>query len=194
MHPDRKAQLKERQQQANQKIRVKDFLATAVDPALELMYLLPDTALQPNELLYIRPEWREILKSTLSGPPYSGFRFADVLLLPDNGRLSGVFEVFGDILQLRYVPDIPVFLNSFDEKDHAIERMSAHLACEDEHVFLHHLRYAVIWKIRLSDLIKMDHEILFNSYNGDAVIFAESNSWLMSYSVEDQWYAGRKKD
>lgn len=192
MHPDRKAELKEKQKQANQKLLVKEFLAATVDPALEMIASIPDIRIEVSELLYVKPEWEEILKSAFNEPPYLNFRFADVPYVTGAGRLSDVLESFGDTLSLRYVPNLPAFANQPDEKDNIIARLSAHLRCDDEYVFLHHLQYAIVWKILLSELIRADHPLLFNSYNGDAVVFSKNNAWLMSYSLEEQWYAGRK--
>lgn len=68
------------------------------------------------------------------------------------------------------------------------------LALENQTVYMYYLQYAPLLQLQLYDLLPVDNENLFNFWHGDVVIFPENHSWLISYSLEEDWYGEIKSD
>ncbi len=92
---------------------------------------------------------------------------------------------------LRYVPELPLVAISPDANP--IKPSTANLAISDQFVYLYYMGYSPLFRVSLNDLCNCMHEEIFNPWLDDAVIFPDDFSWLIAYSLEDEWYAGRSE-
>lgn len=185
---ERSALLKKRLQQ---KLQAQTFFTEDVSACVELL-----TAFQEAGINYKIAGWvnvKQELRSYLV-PEFEklGFALDDDNNLVVADILDQVFETYPSIHSFRYVPPVPE-LNSLEQRDALFEAME-YLNLQDQEVQVYWLRYAVVLKLNLLDLLKLPADSVFTGWHGDAVIFPENLRWLIAYSLEDLWYAGSGPD
>lgn len=101
-------------------------------------------------------------------------------------ELTGVFERFPSTHLLRYVPPLPRLI-----QEDALKEAANRLSLQGQEVYMYYLRYAFVLRLQWNDLGSVDLDGLFNLWQGDVVIFPKRVDWLVAYSLEEEWYAGR---
>ena len=110
-------------------------------------------------------------------------------------QMDKLYDRYPSINHLRYVPSLPKFADygaaSSEKIRDGLQKAAASLGLSNQRVFLSHLRYAPVIEVSLFDILEHDHKGLFNLWHGDAVIFPSDLSWLMAFTLEEEWYAGK---
>lgn len=170
---------------------VQDFVANDLVPAIELLNRINENATicKIVELVNIPPDRIPSVAETLSTEKYRNFGFDNIPTSSGNSLVSRLLDKFPNTHPLRYAPDLP----QFETSAYPVTQLSEVLNLEDQSVNLFYFRYAVLFKLSLSDFSLIDSSLLFNWWDGDAIIFPDTLDWLISYSLEEQWYAGRAR-
>ncbi|WP_418502270.1 hypothetical protein [Flagellimonas sp.] len=101
-------------------------------------------------------------------------------------RLGKLFEQYPSVHPLRYVPPVPKI-----QGEASLLKARDSLPLDDQEVYLYYLRYAFVLKLSWKELMSVPEDELFNFWHADTVLFPEQLDWLISYSLEEEWYAGR---
>lgn len=170
--------------------KVQEFVSGDIDPALELLNKLYESRVLYKivTLVNILPEWEPHLRETLSGPQYSAYRLENVPTSSENKLVKEVLNKYPTTNPIRYVPDLPQIKASISP----VKEITESLKLQDQEVYLYYFQYALIVQVSLFELSGIATESLFNWWHGDTIIFPTNTNWLIAYSLEEEWYAGRR--
>ncbi|MDN3725096.1 hypothetical protein QRD02_11935 [Aequorivita sp. SDUM287046] len=173
------------------RLEAEDFLKTQVLPFNEILETLQRANIEYTmvDLVGIKEEWAPHLKDALSKIPDHPYTMAWGESMAFN-QLPVLFDQYPSINPLRYVPPLKP-IGSIESASDALTKAITRLGLRDEDVYLHYLNFAPLLKLKMADLAEKASEELFNLWYGDVVIFPEDLSWLVSHSLEEEWYAGR---
>lgn len=175
------------------KLKAKDFLENQISPFKEIhTYLRQErVAFTIIDLLGIREEWL-----TFIGDDSGKTQFPELVNSPGKSDakelVTKLFAKYPSENAFRFVPQFDKITPNPSSQASGLKDAVQRLALENQTVYLYYLQYAPLLQLQLADLIQVANEDLFNFYYGDVVIFPENHSWLISYSLEEEWYAGRK--
>lgn len=201
MQPEKRRELEERRRQLQQQRDAESYVNTYVHPYLEVLEYLTEQAVPYKlvQLMYLNQDWHNHVTGILQTTPYNKYSFP---VLPPTemedlqGELDQLFDCYPSTNPLRYVPSLAKWADygavSSDIDRRGLEEAAASLGLSDQRVYLYYLRYSPILELSLTDVLKHDHEDLFNWQYGDAVIFPTDRSWLMAFTLEEEWYAGSR--
>ncbi|WP_159076395.1 hypothetical protein [Flagellimonas amoyensis] len=168
------------------KLRAKAFFKDSIEPFKEItsvldrwevQYILsglyiPDRAIVPYLLDLTK------VSSLMCDAHFQGTQ--------ETERLGKLFEQYPSVHPLRYVPPIPMI-----QGEASLQKAGDSLSLDEQDVYLYYLRYACVLKLSWKELISIPEDELFNFWHADTVLFPEQLDWLISYSLEEEWYAGR---
>ena len=190
MTPEKRKELEDRRVLLQQKQEAKEFVESSVRPFVEILQILKESHVQFNivEFVNVRPEWKIFLDEILSEDPFAAFGLNKVPQVNDNSLINDLLDCYPSTNPFRYVPGLPLMphgtsLSSIIETDNP----------GNETVFLSYFAYSFILELPLSDLKQVVETELFNSWNGDVVIFPKKKEWLIAYSLEEEWRYGKKQ-
>ena len=199
MQQSKRQELEERRRQHQLRQGAETFAASSLQSYVEILDYLDrqGVALKIIQLMYVRSEWKIPIQTILQGAPYAAYGFR-----PDHLEGSGMEEKMDELYlrypstnPLRYVPSLPKLADynvlSPGEIRNGLKKAAALLGLSNQKVFLYYLRYAPLIEVSLFDILEHDHKDLFNFWHGDAVIFPADLSWLMAFTLEEEWYAGK---
>jgi len=201
MHPNRRQELEERRRQLKLQQEATSFVTTYLHPYLEIMEYLNrhGVAFQLVELLYLTEEQQGPVANILQTDPYVDYSFP--LSRPEQpsglqDKLDQLFEQYPSVNAMRYVPFLPKFADCMavypGNERNGLQAAARSLNLSDQQVYLYYLRYSPIIELSLGDILKHDHQDLFNLQHGDAVIFPADLSWVIAFTLEEEWYAGKR--
>ncbi|MBD1433929.1 hypothetical protein H8B06_13910 [Sphingobacterium sp. DN00404] len=201
MEHDKRTQLAQKREQLQIKLKAETYIERYITPVQEIFdYLCQQgAAYQIAGLLNIPTEYHPYIKQALARTPYDVYGFQpDHLQKPRLKQLiDTVFDRFPSTNELRYVPDLPEYANyngipSEDGTRDAIQQVIQALGLQDQSVYVYYLNYGLVLQLSLAALSDHEHEDLFNTWHGDVMVFPESLDWLIAFSLEEEWFGGRK--
>ncbi|HET8809753.1 MAG TPA: hypothetical protein VFM65_05750 [Flavobacteriaceae bacterium] len=186
--PSRKEKLKQLKTALQHKLKAEAFVENSIQPFTEILVLLEQRKIAyalcdliiPDKTLLL-PHLSEALKEPVFQPLLAHAGNTDAAK-----NLHNLFERYPSTNALRYVPPVQKLKVPSILKD-AID----FLELQNQPVSIYYLRYAPLLKVQLYDLVFDDEDKLFNFWHGDVVIFPENLNWLIAFSLEEEWYAGR---
>jgi hypothetical protein len=201
MQPEKRRELEERRRQLQQRREAESYMETYVHPYLEVLGYLNQQAVpyKLGQLMYLNEDWYGHVTKMIQATPYNKYSFP--VLSPSEmkelqGALDQLFDCYPSTNPLRYVPSLRKFadysVGSPRDDRKGLEETASALKLSDQRVYLYYLRYSPILELSLMDILKHDNEDLFNWHHGDAVIFPTDRSWLMAFTLEEEWYGGRR--
>lgn len=187
MESSKRKALESRRESLQIKLQVREWVSQQFRPFCEILEELDDNAIDYNihQLVNIPPIWERLLKDELTALSSDVCRKSSFSFCENNPLISRLLEVFPSSNPFRYVPDLSRF-----EPGTLIE-IREDLQIADQTVFLFYFNYGAVLTLRLFDLLNAENDTLFNVEHGDAVIFPVDYSWLIAFSIEEEWYAGR---
>lgn len=188
----RKERLEQLRTHLNIKLKAKDFLEKELSPFTEIFNFLNQSKVTYTlvDLLGYQQEWAPYFQEELKKPPYDQLN-DDISKLKTQDLLSRLFDLYPSVNELRYVPSVDKVIITASTPGAGLKKAVDTLSLENQLVYVYYLRYAPLLKIQLHDLVQLGHEELFNFWFGDVVIFPQTHSWLIAFSLEEEWYAGR---
>lgn len=201
MQSEKRRELEELRRQLQQRREAESYVETNVYPYLDVLEYLNQQAVPYKlvQLMYLSEVWHNHVTGIIQAPPYNKYRFP--VLTPTEMEdlqwiLDHLFNCYPSTNPLRYVPSLPKWADyrasSPDDDRKGLEKAASSLKLSDQRVYLYYLRYSPIIELSLMDILKHDREDLFNWRHGDAVIFPTDLSWLMAFTLEEEWYAGSR--
>ncbi len=189
MDQAKRKELEERRTNKQLFHKLQEFVSTDIAPALELLNHLQESgsAYKIVRLVNIPREWEPHLFEILSSPKYAAYRFESIPTSFENKLVMEVLDSYPTTNPFRYVPDLPRFENS----NSSVKQIAETLMLEDQEVYLYYFSYALIIQVSLFELLNINTELLFNWWDGDTIIFPSDKKWLIAYSLEEEWYAGK---
>lgn len=190
MDNSRRTTLEQRRRQLQIRQEAQAFVQSDVEPALELLEMLRNKGVNYKivQMLHVKDDWKETVADTLSQPAYTTYGF-EAGHLQEQGMgalLDALFGQYPSINSFRYVPDLAISVPQ------GLQQVLHELRLTDQKVYLYYLGYAFVMELSLYDLVQHANADIFNPWNGDALIFSNDLSWLIAYSLEEEWYAVRK--
>lgn len=190
MDNSRRTTLEQRRRQLQIRQEAQAFVQSDVEPALELLEMLRNKGVNYKivQMLHVKDDWKETVADTLNRSPYTtyGFEAAHLQEQRLSTLLDALFEQYPSTNNFRYVPDLGKSMWQ------GLQQVLNELGLADQKVYLYYLSYAFVLELSLSDLARHANVDVFNFWHGDTVIFSEDLSWLIAYSLEEEWYAVRK--
>lgn len=189
MDSDKRAALEQRRRQLQIRQEAQAFMQSDVEPALEILSLLQRRGViyKIVQMLHVKEDWKETVADALSQPPYTTYGF-EAGHLKDQGiraLLESLFELYPSTNSLRYVPSLEKHVPQ------GLQQLVNELGLVHQKVYVYYLSYAFVLELQLHDLVKYANADTFNFWHGDALIFSNDLSWLIAYSLEEEWYGGR---
>ena len=187
----KKERLEQLRAQLQTKLKAKEFLENQISPFTEIRNSLQQSTVSFTtiELLGFQEEWlpyleEELLESYLPTLPDDLGKSKAVNLV------HTLFDKYPSTNEFRYVPNFEKINLVSTQEVSGLKQTVKSLGLENQTVYLYYLQYAPLVQLELYDLFLVDNEDLFNFWYGDVVIFPENHSWLISYSLEEDWYGG----
>jgi len=189
MNQEQKERLAELKKRKKDELDALAFARQAIEPSLEILEELKQKESLANTLFMIIPqqEWLPTLQTLFQQEPYAKFDLSSIKTKLNVPLLEQLFEKYPSENSFRYVPDFPQLNDELGFKE-IVQRFNL----ANETVYLYYLRYAFVFQISVSSLMKAEAEILFNLFHGDVVIFPENQDWLLAYSLEEEWRFGKE--
>lgn len=170
------------------KLNALEYQEVRIAPYAEIFAYLNKLAIPFTivDLLGYLPEWQPFLESELQKPIYLNLN-QNIGCSEGEKICDSIFTAYPSVHPLRYVPEsfIPIESNTNIGLTETVE----FLGLKNQSVYLYHLQYAPILKLQLFDLLEAESDEIFNFWHGDAVISPIDYSWLIAFSLEEQWYA-----
>jgi len=183
-HKNRLADLQSRLQQ---KLQAKAFFTEKVAPCAELFeaFRSAEVPFQVVACIGFQEEWQSHLETE-----QPAFEIDWKRNEPLEQLLNQLFEEYPSENSLRYVP--PFEKITVGEQENPLKKATELLQLPNQEVLVYWLRYAVVVQLHLFDLQKLPEDTVFTFWHGDVVIFPQDLNWLIVYSLEEEWYAGKK--
>src|SRR5690606_10830660 len=183
-HKNRLAALQNRLQQ---KLQAKAFFTEKVAPCAELFeaFQSAEVPFQVVACIGFQEEWQPHLKTE---QPL--FEIDWKRNQPLEQLLNQLFEEYPSENSFRYVP--PYEKTTVGKEENPLKKATELLQLPNQEVLVYWLRYAVVVQLHLYDLPKLPEDTVFTFWHGDVVIFPQDLNWLIAYSLEEEWYAGKK--
>jgi len=199
MQPNKRQELEERRRQLQIKHAADEFVTSSLEPYIEILEHLKkrEVAFEVIRLMYLQHDWKPHLENLLNQAPYKsyGFHSAHVTCTELGVTMDQLYERYPSINPLRYVPALTKVeryrMAPTDQVQNGLAIAVTALALPDQKVFLYYLKYTPLIEIDLAELSRHADDELFNLWHGDAVIFPADLSWLIAFTLEEEWYAGR---
>ena len=198
MELSRREALEGRRRKLQLRLAAEAFVASALQPYVDVLDYLNqhDVDFEIIQLMYTTQEWKPYVQATLQSSIYSRYGF-----LPAHGEERGLHEKLDKLYDrypstnsLRYVPSLPKIADYSsmppEYSRDGLQQARASLGLPAQRVFLNYLSYAPLIEVSLSDILEHDQEELFNFWHGDVLIFPADLSWLIAFTLEEEWYAG----
>ncbi len=201
MDENKRSQLEQRRAQLQTKMEAEAFVEQHIKPMLDVLdYLkLHGVPYRITGLVHIATMHYPYVADALSQAPYVDYGFGplDPPVEHLEKALEEVFERFPSTNGLRYVPNLPKYADyGIQQTDgsvrHGLQIAIQALNLPDQPVYLYYLRYAIVLEVSLFALQNHDHDDLFNTWHGDAIIFVPEGYWLIAYTLEDEWLGGKR--
>jgi len=197
MQPDKRKELEERRRQLQIRRAAEAFLASALQPYVDILDYLSkhDVDFEIIQLMYVKSDWKSHIQTMLQRVPYvdCGFHAGHLEELGLEEQMDQLYDRYPSINSLRYVPCLPKFADYGTAPPEKIrdglQKAAASLGLSSQKVFLYYLRYTPVIEVSLFDILVHDHEDLFNFWHGDVMIFPSDLTWLMAFTLEEEWYA-----
>ena len=171
-----------------QKLKAQAFFEDKIAPFAELFSVFGKSGVgfQVAAWVGLEEEWCPHLSAKMQELPY-------YFKKEDNSKpvelLDGLFEQYPSLNALRYVP--PFEKMEIETSENPLRKIVEQLQLEDTEVYVYFLRYAPLLQMKLYDIFRIDQDEMFNFWQGDVVIFPKDKTWLIAYSLEEEWYGGR---
>lgn len=193
MDDARRSGLLKKRKELKYALEAQDFISQRVEPFSEILRRINAADIRYEiYLMQIPLEWESHLQKLMNENRLADFKYGIVYLPEKIQLLDQMLLQFPSIHPLRYVPDLPRILG-----DQPISQMLKSIVDElriaKQQVFVCYLQYAVLLQIELDSFIKIANEDMINFWHGDMIIFPAAGDWLISWSMEEQWYAGRSQ-
>ncbi|MGV4413334.1 MULTISPECIES: hypothetical protein [unclassified Chryseobacterium] len=194
MNPDRKNQLLAKRAQLQNRIRFNEFVENRIVPFLEILDELQNLEIEHSIISFrcIPPEFHELLRRHTQTEALEKYKLAKVEITTEDTTVETVLEKYPSINPFRYVLDASV-VGYGNLPDEALQEIQETQQFKEEKVFVYWLKYAFLLEIDFKDLVKRANDDLFNSWHDDAVIFPKDYSWLIAYTIEDEWRVDKNK-
>lgn len=201
MEHDKRTALEQRRQQLQTKLQAETYIVQDLAPALEVLDYLRqhDIAYRIAGLVSIPEKYHSYIEQAFTQPQYSDYDFPiSALDSPElKASLQTINDRFPSTNSFRYVPELPRYadyraLPHESTQRNGLQKAVQALELPDQPVFLHYLRYPLVIEVSLHNLAHHDNDDLFNFWHGDAFIFTSDIEWLIAFTLEDEWYGGRK--
>jgi len=201
MDTDKRTALEQRRQKLQNKLQAEAYISQYLVPSLEVLdyFNQHGVAYRIAGLVSIPVEYYSYIEQAFTQPPYSDYGFAAVALhSPElQTTLQTIDDQFPSTNSFRYVPDFPRYADYRTVPPESTQRNGLQKAVEalelpDQPIYLYYLRYPLVLEVALYSLCQHDHNDLFNFWHGDAFIFGKDSDWLITFSLEEEWFGGRK--
>ncbi|WP_333887020.1 hypothetical protein [Sphingobacterium siyangense] len=163
-------------------------------PFLEILDELQNLEIEHSIISFrcIPPEFHELLRRHTQTEALEKYKLAKVEITTEDTTVETVLEKYPSINPFRYVLDASV-VGYGNLPDEALQEIQETQQFKEEKVFVYWLKYAFLLEIDFKDLVKRANDDLFNSWHDDAVIFPKDYSWLIAYTIEDEWRVDKNK-
>lgn len=187
MESSKRKALEERRQELRTRLLVKEWVLHQFDPFCEVLNELDRNSIvyDIHQLVNIPRSWEPLLREELATASHNAYRNSNFSFCEHYPLINRLLEVFPGTNPFRYVPDLPKY-----EVD-TVKELCRNFRFKDQIVYLFYFSYGVVLTLRLFDLFNAENDSLFNLAHGDTVIFPADYSWLIAFSIEEEWYAGR---
>src|SRR5690606_34804344 len=171
MQPEKRRELDKRRRQLQQRREAESYIEAYVHPYLDGLQYLNQQAVHYKraQLTYLNEDWYSHVTEMIQATPCNKYSFP--VLSPTEmrdlqGALDQLFDCYPSTNPLRYVPALPKFADysagSPRDDRKGLEETASALKLSDQRVYLYYLRYSPIIELSLMDILKHDHEDLFN--------------------------------
>lgn len=101
-----------------------------------------------------------------------------------------MFDRYPGTLPLRYQPDLPDIAKECSD---GLRQSAEYLGLEEGTVYMVFLSYLILFEISLTDLLLLENPEIFEAPGEDICIFPKDYSWLITCTIEEDWFAGYYK-
>lgn len=194
MSPEKRQVLQQKKEQLQRRIAFEAFLGESVIPFMEVLDTLQNLKISFKVVLLrcIPMEFKDLLLERFRTETFVKYNLSDIEISTDDIWIEQLLDSYPNMHPLRYVPDFPLVGSRVDVPSMVLSEIldTHHLASQN--VYLCYLKYAFLLEINLQALAQNVDEEVFNIWQGDAVIFPKDLSWLIAYSLEEEWRFGIK--
>lgn len=192
MSPDKRRILQEKKEQLRIQIVFDEFVNRSILPFLEVLEALQDLGIgfQVVMLRCVPKEFLGLLSEYFKVGPFLKYNLSQIEISTDDRCIEQLLETYPNTHPLRYVPDLPVVGLIGDSPAVVFPEIMSINQIETHKVYLCHLKYAFLLEVNLQDLAQNADWTIFNIWEGDAVIFPKDFSWIIAYSLEEEWRFG----
>lgn len=191
MNENQKSTLTAKKHQIQLRIRVDDFIDRHLLNWLEIYDILLNQSIRHEIVQLANVAEEEIIfwEKALAKAPFNTYNFDTKNLNTDEEKsISGLlYDIYPSTYPLRFMPsDILPYLIS-DKPEEIINDFAQQLGVSlEEEVYLMHLYYAPIVKLKLKDIIAYAPQ-LYNFPMEDILIATPGFDWIIFRSMEDEW-------
>lgn len=189
MPPEKDKRLHNKRDELQLRIRLGEFINAYILPFAAILEELIQLKInfEVVESRCIPLEFHEHLAEPLQKEPLSVHALANLPFNSADPKIDSLMEQFPSVLSLRYQPDLPVFDIDPSNDDFALKQLIQKMRLNDTEVFLCYLNMPFVIKTNLTELAERANDEIFNTWQGDAVIFPNNSNWLIAYSLEEEW-------
>ena len=184
----RRQQLEAKREQLQTMLRYKEFQEVYVEPFFDILDHF-DTLKIAHRIISFRCvplEFHQLLQEFKETLDLDKYKVSDVLISADDIQVQNILTVFPSVNPFRYVLNAPIIGYESNPKEILQELKNIH-KLDDKKVFICYLRYAFLLEISFTDLAKKANNEIFSSWHGDTIIFPSDHSWIIDYTLEDEW-------
>lgn len=188
METDHRNRLEEKRAELQKRLRFEEFLDERVKPFLEVLGLfkLLDIKYTVLSSRCIPLEFQELFLEYLRSDGLSPNNLRQIPIAGEDAAVETILEIYPSVNPLRYVLDAEII--AFDSSPaEALKKIVKNNHLIDDKVSVCFLNYAFILEVHFKELVEKADDELFNTWLGDVLIFPRSSSWLIAYSLEEEW-------
>lgn len=189
MTSEQSDRLLEKRKELQLHIRFNEFVKANVMPFFEILNEFQNSKIEYRALSFRRvpQELQELLREYIQSQACSSYKLSEAEISLGDEAVERLMERYPNTHPLRYIPDLPRYHFWWQVE----EQIKKH-QLEEQEVYLCYLQYALVFKVKISELIIKATEEVFTAWYGDLVVFPADYHWLLVHSVNDFWQFGNK--
>ncbi|MEG0915866.1 MAG: hypothetical protein RSF68_02510 [Myroides sp.] len=193
MDAERLNKLLQKREHLQVRIRFNDFVKLFEEDFKEIL-----KELQFLNIHYSIASWRcvpqefhSLLAEYIQKDSFLKSKFAETKLLSNDDTVETLLNAFPSVNYLRYVPDLKI-MGRGTEISALIQPLLDSYEMERLSVYFCWLKYPVILEMDILEFAELVNGEILGFWHGDLVVFPTDFTWLLTYSVEDEWRFGIK--
>lgn len=196
----KREKLLEVRRQLQIKLKAEDYIQRTLQASLEVLnyFKKQEMAYFLPSYLFIPEAYTSYVQARLSQTPFTDLQANSFNINPPDleAIVKSVLDHFPSKNNFHYVPDLMKYAAYRSGNQDAmlrdgLEQAIQALALPNQAVYVYWMQYGLLLQVELEIVQAHDQEDLFNTWNGDVLIFSTAADWLISFNMEDIWYGGR---